>query len=85
MPTYEEVIQRTGSLWAMTGLTEQEFTALLRPFEYVYVAYMQDHTIAGQSRSSLCYSTYGTCPLPAMADKLLFILTYVKQNPIQEV
>ena len=25
------------------------------------------------------------CPLPTTADKQLFILTYVKQNPIQEV
>jgi hypothetical protein len=85
MPSYEEVIQRAGSLRAMTGLTEQEFTALLLPFEHAYVAYMQDHTIDGQPRTSRRYSTYGTCPLPTMADKLLFILTYVKQNPIQEV
>ena len=46
---------------------------------------MQDHTIDGQPRTSRCYSTYETCPLPTIADKLLFILTYVKQNPIQEV
>jgi hypothetical protein len=85
MPSYEEVIQRAGSLRAMTGLTEQEFTALLPPFEHAYVAYMHDHTIDGQPRTSRRYSTYDTCPLPTMADKLLFILTYVKQNPIQAV
>jgi hypothetical protein len=28
---------------------------------------------------------YATCPLPTMADKLPFILTYLKQNPIQEI
>ena len=85
MPRYEDVIQRTGSLRAMSGLTEQEFTALLPPFEHAYAAYMHDHTIDGQPRTSRRYSTYGTCPLPTMADRLLFILTYVKQNPIQEV
>jgi hypothetical protein len=85
MPSYEEVIQRAGSLLAMTGLTAQEFTALLPPFEHAYVAYMQEHTIDGQPRTSRRYSTYGTCPLPTMADRLLFILTYVKQHPIQEV
>jgi hypothetical protein len=85
MPSYAEVIQRAGSLRAMTGLTEQEFTALLPHFEHAYVAYMHDHTIDGQPRTNRRYSTYETCPLPAMADKLLFILTYVKQNPIQEV
>jgi hypothetical protein len=34
MPNYEEVIQRAGSLRAMTGITQQEFTALLPRFEY---------------------------------------------------
>jgi hypothetical protein len=85
MPNYEEVIQRAGSLRAMTGLTQQEFTALLPHFEHAFLAYMADRTIDGQPRTSRRYSTYETSPLPTLADKLLFILTYVKQNPIQEV
>jgi len=85
MPSYEEVITRAGSLRAMTGLTEQEFQALLPPFEQAFVAYMHDHTIDGQPRTVRRYSTYDNCPLPTIADKLLFILTYLKQNPIQEV
>ena len=85
MPSYEDVIQRAGSLRAMTGLTEQEFTALLPHFEHACVTYRQDHTIDGQPRTSRRYSTYETCPFPTIADKLLFMLTYVKQNPIQEV
>jgi hypothetical protein len=85
MPSYEEVTQRAGSLRAMTGLTEPEFTALLPPFEYAWLAYMEDHTLDGQPRTSRRYRTYETSPLPTMADKLLFILTYVKQNPIQEM
>jgi hypothetical protein len=85
MPSYEEVTQRAGSLRAMTGLTAQEFTALLPPFEHAWLAYMEDHTLDGHPRTSRRYSTYETSPLPTMADKLLFILTYVKQNPIQEM
>jgi hypothetical protein len=85
MPSYEEVTQRAGSLRSMTGLTEAEFMALLPHFEHALVAYLQDRTIAGQPRTSRRYSTYETCPLPTMADKLLFILTYLKQHPIQEV
>jgi hypothetical protein len=46
---------------------------------------MQDYTIDGQPRTSRRYSSYDTCPLPAMVDKLLFILTDVKQHPIQDV
>ena len=85
MPWYDEVTQRAGSLRAMAGLTEQEFTALLPHFERTLVAYLQDRTIDGQPRTSRRYSAYENCPLPTMADKLLFILTYLKQNPIQEV
>lgn len=83
MPSYAEVTQRAGSVRAMTGLTEQEFTALLPPFEHAWLAYMEDHTLDGQPRTSRRYRTYETSPLPTMADKLLFILTSVKQNPIQ--
>jgi Helix-turn-helix of DDE superfamily endonuclease len=85
MPSYEEVTQRAGSLRSMTGLTEAEFIALLAHFEHAFVVYMQDRTIDGQPRTSRRYTTYDTCPLPTTADKLLFILTYLKQNPIQQV
>jgi hypothetical protein len=85
MPSYEEVTQRAGSLRAMTGLTPQEFTALLPHFQHAFLAYMEHHTIDGQPRTSRRYSTYDQCPLPTMADKLLFILTYLKQHPIQEM
>jgi truncated hemoglobin YjbI len=85
MPRYEHVTQRAGSVRAMTGVTEQEFTALLPHFEQALAAYLQDRTIDGQPRTSRRYSTYDNCPLPTTADKQLFILTYVKQDPIQEV
>jgi hypothetical protein len=85
MPRDDEVSQRAGSLRAMTGLTEPEFTALLPHFEHALAAYLQDRTIDGQPRTSRRYSPYDNCPLSTMADKLLFILTYLKQNPIQEI
>jgi hypothetical protein len=85
MPSDEEVTQRAGSLCPLTGLTEAEFQALLPHFEQAFVTYMQDRTIDGHPRTSRRYTTYDTCPLPTIADKLLFILTYLKQNPIQEV
>jgi hypothetical protein len=85
MPSYEDVTQRAGSLQAMTGLTQREFEALLPHFEHALVAYLQDRTIDGQPRTSRRYRPYANCPIPTLADKLLFILTYLKQNPIQEV
>jgi hypothetical protein len=77
MPSYEEVTTRAGILRAMTGLTEQEFQTLLPHFKQAFVAYMQAHTIGGQPRTVRRYSPYGTYPLPTMADKLLFVLTYL--------
>jgi Helix-turn-helix of DDE superfamily endonuclease len=85
MPSYEEVTAHAGSLQAMTGLTEQEFQALLPPFEQAFMVYMHDPTIDGQPRTVRRSRTYETCPVPTIGDKLLFILTYVKQNPSQEV
>jgi hypothetical protein len=85
MPRYEEVTLRAGSLCAMTGLTATEFQALLPHFEQAFETFMGTRTIDGQPRTSRRYTTYATCPLPTMADNLLFILTYLKQNPIQDM
>jgi Helix-turn-helix of DDE superfamily endonuclease len=85
MRRYEEVTQRAGSVRALTGLTEAECQALLPLFEQAFVTSMHDRTIDGPPRTSRRDSTYGSCPLPTMADKWRFMLTYVKQNPIQEV
>jgi Helix-turn-helix of DDE superfamily endonuclease len=85
MPRDDEVTQRAGSLRAMTGLTAPEFTALLPHFERALAAYLQDHTSDGQPRTSRRDGAYDNWPSPTRADKLLFILTYLKQNPIQEV
>jgi hypothetical protein len=85
MPSYEEVTQRAGSLLAMTGFTATEFHALLPHFEQALLVYMGNRTIDGQPRTSRRYSPYANCPLPTTADKLLFILSYLKHNPIQEL
>jgi hypothetical protein len=69
----------------LTGLTDAEFQALLPHFEQAFMTSRQDRTIDGQPRTSRRYTTDGTCPLPMIADKLRFMLTYVKQNPIQDV
>jgi len=83
MPSDETVIQRAGSLRTMTGFTAPELTVLLPPFEQALAAYLQDRTSDGHPRTSRRDSTYTTCPVPTIADKLLFMLTSVKQTPIQ--
>ncbi len=85
MPSYEEVTQRAGSLRAMTGLTATEFQALLPHFEPAFETYLGTRTIDGEPRTRRRYRAYVNGPLPTMADKLLFILSYVKHTPIQEL
>ena len=75
-----EVTQRAGRLRSMTGVTEVAFMALLPHFEQALVVSLQDRTIDGQPRTSRRYRASAHCPLPTIADKLLFMLTYVKQN-----
>ena len=47
MPSSEEVIQGAGSVWAMTGLDQTEFSAFLPHFEHAYGSYRHDCTIDG--------------------------------------
>ena len=83
MPSDEDVTPRAGSLRSMTGLTAAECMALLPHVEQALVVHLQDRTIDGQPRTSRRYTTDDPCPLPTTADTRLFILTSVKQHPIQ--
>jgi hypothetical protein len=62
MPSDEAVTPRAGSLRAMTGLTQPACSTLLPPFEHALRAYLADHTIDGQPRTSRRYSPYDTSP-----------------------
>ena len=62
MPNDAEVIQRAGSVRAMTGFTQQECTALLPHVEHAFVAYLADRSIDGQPRTSRRYRTSATSP-----------------------
>lgn len=47
--------------------------------------YLDRTTLDGYLREGERASTYANSPLPTAADRLLFILTYLKQNAIQHV
>ena len=85
MPSDEEVTPRAGSVCSMTGFTAQAFAALLPPLEHAFMAYRHAHTLDGQARTVRRDKTDDTCPCPTIADKLLCILPYVQQHPIQQV
>ena len=85
MPSSEEVIPRAGSVRAMTGLTAPESTALLPSVEPALLAYMEDHTLDGQPRTTRRDRTYDPSPLPTRAGTWRFLLTSLPQQPIPAV
>jgi len=83
MLNYEELKQRPADFLCATGLTVAEFERLLPTFNQVYQRkYGGDQTVAGQPRQRQAGGG-AKGKLPAMADKLLFILVYVKTYPLQ--
>lgn len=83
MLRYRDIPTHTTDLLDLTSLTVDEFEALLAPFEAAFLRYMAEWTLLGQCRQSRKYTTYKNCPLPTPADRLVFILVYLKQNTIQ--
>jgi hypothetical protein len=67
----------------LTSLTLEEFALLVAPFETAFQAYMREWRIDGKPRTARSYTTYKNCPLPQPEDRLLFILVYLKTNPLQ--
>jgi hypothetical protein len=58
---------------------------LVAPFEAAFQDYMCEWRLDGKPRSARSYTTYTNCPLPLAEDRLLFILVYLKTNPLQVV
>jgi hypothetical protein len=81
--SYTDVAQKPAELLALTSLTVEEFEALVAPFEAAFQEYMATWTVAGKRRQNRRYTPYVTSPLPTAEDRLLFILSYLKQNPTQ--
>jgi Helix-turn-helix of DDE superfamily endonuclease len=67
----------------LTSLTLDEFQILVAPFEVAFQDYMREWRLDGKPRTARSYTTYTNCPLPQAEDRLLFILVYLKTNPLQ--
>jgi hypothetical protein len=85
MSKYQEYAEKPTEFLALTGYTLQEFEALLSPFGKCYYEWMQTHRLDGKPRGQRAYSDYKNSPLPTMADKLFFILHFLKTNNLQTV
>lgn len=80
---YSDIANRPREVLELTSLTVEEFEALVSPFEEAFKDHMSRWRIDGKPRTERSYSTYRNCPLPAPEDRLLFVLVYLKNNPIQ--
>ena len=70
---------------AMTGYDYSEFSALLPYFEEAHDEYLGHYHINGKPRSGQRdHVIYNNSPLVSYAERLAFILSYMKLNPIQE-
>ena len=58
---------------------------VLPAFEAAFLERMREYTLDGLPRLNRRYTPYTNSPLPTCADKLLFILVHIKQNPTQEL
>jgi hypothetical protein len=84
MLRYVELVRNPRRFLALTGYTVEEFRALLSFFIVRFQTYVSIYTLEGKPRRNRRYSSYKNSSLPTMADKLLFILNYLKTNPLQE-
>lgn len=82
---YAEVSQKELKFLDMTSLTVEEFKQLVPAFEEAFQERMEERCLDGKKRTGRPYTTYANSPLPTPEDRLLFILVYLKTNPLQVV
>ena len=80
---FDDIAHKGTDVLDMTSLTVNEFQALVPPFERAFQAHMTQWRLDGKPRTARRYTTYQNCPLPSPEDRLLFILVYLKTNPLQ--
>lgn len=80
---FSEIKEQPNEFLALTSLTVEEFALLTPTFEECFQVHMAVWRLDGKVRTQRRYTTYENCPLPTTEDRLLFVLSYMKGNPIQ--
>ena len=81
---YSSLSTEPKQFHALTGYTVEEFDALLSAFTNQFEMQMRTTTLVGKPRQRP-YVGYRNCPLPTMADKLLFLLMYLRKATTQDI
>src|SRR5467141_5069984 len=82
---FTDVQARPTEFLDFTSLTLEEFQQLVPPFEAAFHAHMAAWRLDGKPRTARQFAVYKNCPLPTPADRLFFILAYVKTYALQVV
>lgn len=80
---FQEIAGKGYEVLDLTSLTLSEFQELVPVFETHYQARMKLWRLDGKPRTPRRPTTYANSPLPTPEDRLLFILIFVKTNPLQ--
>lgn len=80
---YDKVRKNPSQLLSLTGFTTEEFETFVPTFEYHWNEYYSCFTLKDRPRQRISYNRKSS-QLPLIRDKLLFILSYLKNNPLQE-
>jgi Helix-turn-helix of DDE superfamily endonuclease len=82
---FTDVQARPTEFLDFTSLTLDEFQLLVPPFEAAFQARMAAWRLDGKPRTARRFRVYKNCPLPTPADRLFFLLTYLKTYSLQVV
>jgi hypothetical protein len=82
---FADVQDRPTEFLDVTSVTLDEFQQLVPPFEAAFQAHMAAWRLDGKPRTARQLSVYKHCPLPTPADRLFFLLTYLKTYSLQVV
>jgi hypothetical protein len=82
---YQEWQTKQNRFIAMTGCSVEVFNKLLPYFAEAHDAYLSEYHLNGKRRKGLRrYVMYKNSPLPCVEERLAFVLSYLKLNPLQE-
>lgn len=79
---YDKIRRTPKQLLSLTGFSLSEFDSFLPTFKYHWDEYHSHFTLKGKPRVRISYGRKSS-QLPLITDKLLFILSYMKNNPLQ--
>jgi hypothetical protein len=82
---YQKIRQKPNQFINLTSLTVEEFDALLPVFKRHWTKYLRYHTLEGKKRKLPNLNPgKDTKTLPSVAEKLFFLLSYLKNYPLQQ-